>query len=350
MKHPSTLATPVVELNQWLDEQLNALALSTQDPTSLSALQTEASFRQFYRIKGAKRPLVLMDSPPDKEQNAQFVAVAKAFAGSGIAVPEVLSHNEAKGWLLLTDLGSTHFIDAYRLGKEQECLDAAINTLVTLSSPNSLGSQATPSEATIIPPYTQGRLSDELDIFVDWLVVDACQTSIPYAVFERARKTLLANAANQPQVCVHRDFHCKNLLFNGPGNPVGVLDFQDALMGPAGYDLASLLHDCYWKFPEAFIDRFVDVLPNTSRRAIDLLAVQRQLKAAGIFARLAIRDNKTSHLPHIEPVLANLCELCSRFQELAALGDWLATHLTPRAGDWAKREISQKPVPAGQRK
>ena len=340
--------TPSKELVHWLDEQLSALALSGRSPPTLNALQTEASFRQFYRIDGAKNPLVLMDSPPDKEQNAQFVAVAKAFAASGIAVPEVLAHQETKGWLLLTDLGRTHFIDAYRLGKQHECIEAAINTLATLNSPDSPIDPTGLSKETSIPPYTQARLSDELNIFVDWLVTDACQMHIPEAVFEQARVTLLANAANQPQVCVHRDFHCKNLLFNGPGKPIGVLDFQDALMGPAGYDLASLLHDCYWKFPDAFIDKFVEVLPNTSRRAIDLLAVQRQLKAVGIFARLAIRDQKISHLPHIEPVLMNLCELCSRYQELAALGEWLATQLTPSAKTWVTKNASQRPLAPAQ--
>jgi len=169
------------------------------EPPGLEALRTEASFRQFYRIKGTNEPLVLMDSPPDKEQNPQFVAVAQAFASEGIRVPRVLAHNAGEGWLLLTDLGRTHFIDAYRAGNEQDCLQAALATLKRISA----------VQDPVIPDYTAQRLSDELDIFVDWLIRDACNLALPDRVFEGVRKLLLANAADQEQVCVHRDFHCK---------------------------------------------------------------------------------------------------------------------------------------------
>jgi len=115
---------------------------------------------------------------------------------------------------------------------------------------------------------------------------------------------------------------------------VGVLDFQDALRGPAGYDLASLLHDCYWTFSDSVIDSVINELADTNRRAIDLLAIQRQLKAIGIFARLASRDNKTSHLPYIKPVLGNVVDLCTRYQELKSLGSWLADSVVEPAQHW----------------
>ncbi len=334
-------------LYSWLVDTLEQTGTAGPTAPGLQALQTEASFRQFYRVTGTSEPLVLMDSPPAKEQNPQFVAVAAAFAAQGIRVPSLLAHNIPEGWLLLTDLGQTHFIDAYKDGNEAQCLQAALVTL------QRIGSVKDP----IIPNYTAQRLSDELDIFVDWLVRDACDVALPDKLFEDTRKLLLANAANQPQVCVHRDFHCKNLLWDrnaqrnirrdvrrnvqkntqtegASADPVGVLDFQDALIGPAGYDLASLLHDCYWKFSDPVIDTVVSGLPDTNRRAVDLLAVQRQLKAVGIFARLASRDSKTSHLPHIEPVLGNLVDLCQRYEELKPLSGWLTDSLVTPARRW----------------
>lgn len=310
-------------LYSWLLEHLKQTQTAGPASPGLEKMQTEASFRQFYRVTGAKEPLVLMDSPPAKEQNPQFVAVAEAFAAQDIRVPRILAHNATEGWLLLTDLGQTHFIDAYKEGNAGPCLQAALATL------ERIGSVTDP----VIPDYTTQRLSDELDIFVDWLVRDACNLALPDRLFEGARTVLLRNANDQPRVCVHRDFHCKNLLWDNSG-AVGVLDFQDALQGPAGYDLASLLHDCYWKFTDAVIDSVISKVPGTTRRAIDLLAVQRQLKAIGIFARLASRDNKTSHLPHIKPVLGSLVGLCGRYQELQSLGRWLADSLVDPAQRW----------------
>lgn len=310
-------------LYSWLVDTLDQTQTAGPDAPVLQKLQTEASFRQFYRVTGAKEPLVLMESPPAKEQNPQFIAVAEAFAAQGIRVPRVLAHNAPAGWLLLTDLGQTHFIDAYKEGNARPCLKAALTTL------ERIGCVTDP----VIPDYTTQRLSDELDIFVDWLVRDACNLALPDKLFEGARDVLLANAADQPRVCVHRDFHCKNLLWEESVS-VGVLDFQDALQGPAGYDLASLLHDCYWKFSDEVIDSVISEVSTTDRRAIDLLAIQRQLKAIGIFARLASRDNKTSHLPHIKPVLGNLVDLCSRYQELQLLSNWLADSLVDSAERW----------------
>ena len=328
-------------LHSWLIETLEKQGADDKTPR-LEPLQTEASFRQFYRVIGANQPLVLMDSPPAKEQNPQFVAIAASFAAQGIRVPTVLAHQADDGWLLLTDLGHTHFMDAYREGNEQQCLQAALTTLGRIAA----------VDDPVIADYTAGRLSDELDIFVDWLVRDACQIALPDTLFEGARKLLLANAADQPQVCVHRDFHCKNLLWDknlfeknkradsSQLDPVGVLDFQDALRGPAGYDLASLLHDCYWKFSDEIIDDVISKVSSIDRRTLDLLAVQRQLKATGIFARLASRDNKASHLPHITPVLENLITLCSRYKELKPLSQWLADALAAPAKAWVAKTQS----------
>jgi len=115
-------------LHSWLIETLEKQGAGDKTPR-LEPLQTEASFRQFYRVIGANQPLVLMDSPPAKEQNPQFVAIAASFAAQGIRVPTVLAHQADDGWLLLTDLGHTHFMDAYREGNEQQCLQAALTTL-----------------------------------------------------------------------------------------------------------------------------------------------------------------------------------------------------------------------------
>ncbi len=324
---------PSNALRAWLDTMLASQGWEAAaiDAAKLQPLQTEASYRQFYRVQHGTRSLVLMDSPPAKERNTEFVNIAAALSAAEITVPEVLAHNESAGWLLLSDLGQVHFIDRYRAGDHRSCLHSALATLERLAA----------VRHPAIEPYTLERFSDELEIFTTWLVDAACTLSLPDGLFQPARKLLLQNADDQQAVCVHRDFHCKNLLLmpskQGDANDApdtGVLDFQDALIGPNGYDLASLLHDCYWRFDDYTIDAIIDRVAGVNRRSVDLLAVQRQLKAIGIFSRLAQRDNKTSHLIHIEPVLANLTELCARYPELRSLGDWLHTTLKAPARRW----------------
>ena len=138
----------------------------------------------------------------------------------------------------------------------------------------------------------------------------------------------------QAQCCVHRDYHCRNLLFDPDSGELGVVDFQDALMGPASYDLASLLHDCYHDFSDAAIERWrnwylehspLPLNPETFALDVTLTAIQRQLKAVGIFVRLRLRDGKTTHLEHVLPVLDSISRLAAPLPQLAPLADWLAT-------------------------
>ncbi len=320
-------------LNAELSDQQGWTANAIQS-AAIQPLQTEASFRQFYRVSHPGASLILMNSPPAKERNAEFVSIAGALAAAAINVPQILAHNQTAGWLLLSDLGDVHFIDRYRAGDHHSALRSALQTLQRLAA----------VRHAAIEPYTLGRLSDELQIFTDYLVQAACNTRLPESIFEPARDLLLQNADDQTPVCVHRDFHCKNLLLmsttqdQSKDPQTGVLDFQDALIGPNGYDLASLLHDCYWRFDDHTIDTVIDKVAGVSRRSVDLLAVQRQLKAIGIFARLALRDKKTSHLVHIEPVLDNLISLCARYPELNALGEWLHGSLRTPASKWAANQ------------
>jgi aminoglycoside/choline kinase family phosphotransferase len=260
-----------------------------------------------------------MVSPPQKENNPQFVRMASALADAGVHVPEILAHQSAHGYMLLSDLGVDHLIDAYRRGNTMPAVQAALATLPLIQD----------LRADFIPPYTQSRFSDELNVFVDWLVVAACDTPLPTDLFESARTLLLANAQDQPTLCVHRDYHCRNLLLQQDGS-VGVLDFQDALMGPAHYDLASLLHDCYW----ALDAEIIAACDGPNSRQVDLLAAQRQLKALGIFARLYLRDGKASHLRYILPVLRRLINLCTNSAELRPLSTWLAESLLPCCTHW----------------
>jgi N-acetylmuramate 1-kinase len=290
-------------------------------------LRVEASQRRFYRVRWATAAsprqspapsYVVMNSPPSVENNDQFVALARLFAEHGIGVPRLWSADSAAGFFLMADLGETHFADVYESQGPEVALGAALPTLIRLQQ----------VEDPAIPPYTRDRFADELGIYVDWFLGRLLNAPAPAKLADAFDRLLEATDA-QPRCCVHRDFHSRNLLLRTDGT-VGVVDFQDALVGPATYDLASLLRDCYHTFPETVVaewrDRYLDATPlpvdrATFARDLDLVALQRQLKAVGIFARLHLRDGRDSHLAHIVPVLERIGALAGCYPELAALAE-----------------------------
>jgi hypothetical protein len=283
-------------------------------------LAAEASTRAFYRVRDGADSWVIMASPPASENNTNYQCIAAAFARAGLGVPEILASDEAEGWYLLTDVGETPLEAVYATPDKDAAIAAAINALVILQR----------VDDNAIARYTTIRFADELDIFRDWFVDRLLGCALP-ADLNASFTLLVERTADQQQCCVHRDFHCRNLLF-GPGSRLGIVDFQDALIGPVSYDLASLLHDCYFTFTPSQIDHWCarylaasgfSLEAGKFREDLDHCAVQRQLKAVGIFARLALRDGKTSHLRYIEPVLGRLAELCGGYRELADLGGWL---------------------------
>ena len=290
---------------------------------ALSTLRAEASFRSFYRLKpAAGESVVLMVSPPEKEQNEQFERLASVFGTAGIPVPSILAAEKARGWYLLTDLGSRELSRAYGTSAETAAIEAALATLIRL--------QAVQDPA--VRSYTQARFADELGIFREWFAAAFLGSELPDAV-EPVFLELVARMPGQIQCCVHRDYHCRNLLFDPDSGRFGVVDFQDALIGPVSYDLASLLHDCYHQFSDQQVIHWrnwylahspLPLDPEAFAEDLTLTAIQRQLKAVGIFVRLKLRDGKTTHLEHVLPVLERLSRLAAPLPELAPLSDWLA--------------------------
>jgi aminoglycoside/choline kinase family phosphotransferase len=292
-----------------------------QNDIHLQPLPVEASYRSFYRLEAQNESFVLMVSPPEKEQNRQFEILAEVFSSARIPVPEILQSRPERGWYLLTDVGRQDLKAAYDGPERDRAITAAIDCLVGLQM----------VDDPAIPPYTAARFADELAIFRHWFVARVLRSALP-AGMEPVFRTLVERAVGQPQCCVHRDYHCRNLLYEH--GQLGVVDFQDALIGPVSYDLASLLYDCYHEFDDGEVIRWTDhylrstplmLEPDAFRSDLAYVAIQRQLKAVGIFARLKLRDGKDSHLPHIEPVIRRIARLAGRHGPLEALADWLDT-------------------------
>jgi aminoglycoside/choline kinase family phosphotransferase len=201
-----------------------------------------------------------------------------------------------------------------------------------------------PRDSKILPLYDSALLLREMELFREWylrrylnLLLTVQQQEHLDSVFQ----LLAGSALAQPQVFVHRDYHSRNLMVTSDNNP-GILDFQDAVIGPVTYDLVSLLRDCYIEWPRDQVERWAlshlhraaeagvfeitaDITDDVLLRWFDWMGVQRHLKASGIFARLSMRDGKDGYLDDIPRTLAYVSDVCARYEELESLHILLAT-------------------------
>ncbi len=319
-------------LNAWLKE-----TLGLTDYT-LAPVSWDASFRRYYRIGLSNVSYIAMDAPPDKEDCRPFITVARAFAEAGLNVPRVLESDLARGFLLLTDLGQQTYLQVLDQTNYARLYRDALEALFTL--------QANGKDSSVLPEYGHELLMREMALFRDWFMYRQLNIEIDNATAQDLEDTfeyLAREALAQPRVWVHRDYHSRNLMATEARNP-GVLDFQDAVVGPVTYDLVSLLRDCYVNWPAQQIEAWLagyyqrlgeaGLLPretdlNQFRRWFDLMGVQRHLKAIGIFARLNRRDAKPGYLREIPRTLNYVIDVCARYPELAALQRMVRQHVMP---------------------
>lgn len=306
-------------LAEWLAGQLHTAAFE------LAPASSDASFRRYFRITIGERTWIAMDAPPPQEDCRPFVAIARLLRAAGVNAPEVLGEDLARGFLLLSDLGSTTYLAALSAATAPRLYADANAALVRMQS-------AVP--VATLPPYDRALLARELALYPDWYVARQKATSLSdaaRAAWTRGCEILLANNLAQPVVFVHRDYHSRNLMVcAGDANP-GVLDFQDAVAGPITYDLVSLYKDAYIRWDEEFVlDEVARYWAEAKRaglpvnpdfaafyRDFEWMGVQRQLKVLGIFARLFHRDGKAAYLDDMPRVLAGLTAACERYGELA---------------------------------
>jgi aminoglycoside/choline kinase family phosphotransferase len=315
------------QLKNWLDHELNF------SEYTLAPASSDASFRRYFRVLHAGISYIVMDAPPDKEDSRPFVSIARMLFDIGLNVPEIIDENPEQGFLLLSDLGSTPYLEALNEDTVERLYGDALGALATLQA-------WVPGDAAL-PAYDRALLLKEMELSREWLLgrhlglfPDAVQTGLIDAAF----RLLADNALAQPQVCVHRDYHSRNLMLTGMHNP-GILDFQDAVIGPVTYDLVSLLRDCYIEWPGERVEDWAlgyqdlalqsGILhaahddPQQFLRWFDLMGMQRHLKAAGIFTRLKHRDGKSGYLQDIPRTLGYVVEVAARYEELAAFGSFI---------------------------
>ncbi len=297
---------------------------------SLQTASADASFRRYFRITMPDASTrIVMDAPPMHEDCRPFLKVAALFGAAGAHVPAVHAADVEQGFLLLSDLGTTTYLDVLDTESAPSLYRDANAALIAIQQASRPG---------ILPEYDRALLNRELDLFPDWylarhlgVALSAQQKETLRSVFEK----IVASNLAQPQVFVHRDYHSRNLMVcgkNEPGNP-GVIDFQDAVFGPISYDVVSLYRDAYIAWVEEqeldFVIRYWEAaraaaLPvhedfHDFYRAYEWMGAQRQIKVLGIFARLCHRDGKSAYLADMPRVMAYLRRTCERYRDLRPL-------------------------------
>jgi aminoglycoside/choline kinase family phosphotransferase len=301
-------------------------------------LAGDASFRRYYRLNSGDRRAVLMDAPPPMEDIGPYIAVAEILRDLGLSAPEIYAEDREHGFLLIEDFGDDLYTRLLARGDDEGALyGLAIDTLAALH--RAVAERGRPP----LPPYDEIRLLDEAALLIDWYAPDVLGAELPNGARDEylaCWRQILPLAALPEPTLVLRDYHVDNLMLL-PGRPgvraCGLLDFQDAVCGPAGYDLVSLLEDARRDVPDdlraAMTGRYLAAFPEIDRaafaRSAAILAAQRNCKIIGIFTRLWRRDGKPAYLAHIPRVWRLLEGDLARETALRPIADWLDRHLPP---------------------
>ena len=325
-------------------------------PRAIEPASSDASFRRYFRIFSARpgapeRTFIVMDAPPGKEDVRPYVKVSRLLESTGVHVPHIHEMDSQRGLLLLEDLGSTQFLARLDAGDDPDSLYG--DALGALADIQVKGRDA----AAELAPYDREALMREMSLMPEWFTGKHLALSLSEgerADVAAAFEFLVAEALAQPTVFVHRDYHSRNLMVTRERNP-GVIDFQDALAGPIGYDLVSLLKDCYISWPRERVERWVSAYraqlmkrggPGGSDereflRWFDLIGVQRHIKVLGIFARLWYRDGKPGYLPDLLLTLEYVRDTAARYVELAGLSRIVEQHFVPQLTRANERVLRQ---------
>ncbi|WP_234402726.1 aminoglycoside phosphotransferase family protein [Pseudoalteromonas piratica] len=328
--------------NQLFDAFLTQNLPNINNPHSfhIELITGDASFRKYYRVTANKQSYILMVSPPELINNEPFIELNTLFNQANFKVPKILAVNSEQGYLLIEDLGSTHFADCLGKGNECELYQQAIDLLPQIAI-------LPPSPA--MKPYDAKFIDLELEIFNEWLVQSFCKIEMDVGAeknWQQVKQQLINALEMQPKVTMHRDYHSRNLMLSN--EQWAIIDYQDAVQGPLTYDLVSLTKDCYQVLPQALRGSLIKYgfaqyekagltggLTFTDFEMLyTLTGIQRHLKAAGIFCRLSLRDGKQGYLPHVLDTLHYVIVACEEvanaFPVLGYFAEWLQTTVQPQ--------------------
>ena len=310
-------------LKDWLSQKLEI-------DFSISSASSDASFRRYFRIKTLDNSFIVMDAPPHNESIEAFLKIGNMLNSIEVNVPDIYKEDEMLGFILMQDFGTDTYLDVLNDDNQQRLYNDSIESLIHMQKFVKKG---------FCPTYTNKILFDEMVLFIEWYLRK-------YKKFELSNKEygelitwferIAKKVSSQKKFFVHRDYHSRNLMIQKSNNP-GILDFQDALVGPITYDLVSLLKDAYIEWDEEIVlDHAVrywekaksnNLIANlefsTFYKDFECMGIQRHLKILGIFARLSIRDKKNQYLENVPLVEKYLMNATERYRDFKQIRNFL---------------------------
>ena len=318
-------------LHTWLNNVINGSTFR------LTPLAGDASFRRYFRLHHHTSSHVVMDAPPGKEGLSAFINIARTLAASNVRTPEIIAFDLKQGFALLEDFGDALLLDDIDSNNTKKNYQRALDTLHNM--------QACGIYTPEFSSFNLSFMEDELQLFRTWFLERWLGVTLSHSeekLLNHALTYITEQIAKQPQCFIHSDYHSRNLALIGPTNTptIGVLDFQDAMLGPFTYDLVSLLKDAYIEWPETtrvqWVNSFYNALPNNhgwSRDAFEhgfhLCGLQRHFKILGIFCRLDLRDGKPRYLEDLPLTLKYILEALQTDEALLPLYDFMQTRIYP---------------------
>ena len=323
-------------LEQWCHQQLSNIGMTGS--YAMCALSGDASFRQYYRLRGLHSSFIAVNAPPASEKNDEFIAISDLFNDAGLLVPQVLGFDDARGFMLLTDLGDELLLDTINASNADHWYGQAIHAIHSIQNI---------SPPTWCREYNRAQMREDLQRFPEWYVENLLgyhMNNDEIELFESFCQTLINTALSQPQVLSHYDFQSRNLML--AQGQLAVIDFQDAIVAPVTYDLASLLRDCYIAWPAEQVAGWAQQFAQSARdqhvmthkvsnekflRWFDWMCVQRHIRVLGTFARLHLRDKKSGYLKDIPLVNQYVLNVAKQHRDLQEFADWFEQRIYPLA-------------------
>ena len=300
---------------------------------SLNIVSGDASFRRYFRFTDRGHSIIAVDAPTEHGDVSQFVAVARSYREMGLKVPEVYAYELTQGFYLQQDFGNRQFSDLLAKDSCDQLYAKALARIPLIQ--NCLSTEKGP-----LPAFDAAFMEREMNLFKDWLLDKYLQLSLTnteQSMLDKVLEGVKKSCLGQPMAGMHRDYHSRNLMLL-EDDEIGVIDFQDAVVGPITYDAVSLLRDSYQDWPKAKVEQWLQewhaehyaIYPWAEFKMwFDCVGMQRHIKIAGIFARLCIRDNKPNFLLDIPHTLGYLIDEASQYPAYFEFASFVRERVLP---------------------
>lgn len=313
MIHPHPILT------EWLQENCS-FPIDT-----LQEIPGDASFRRYFRLQSGSQSYMVMDASKQRDCFEPYLAIARALLALGVKVPEIMAQDLARGFMLISDFGDSQYLNTLSHANADTLYKTALDSLTLVQSCREVPGWA-------LPAFDARFMQNELSEFKHWFLERYLNLSLSTkeeGLLQTTFSQLCQSAEQQTQVFIHRDYHSANLMVL-PGKSVGILDFQDACIGPITYDVVSLLRDCYIDWPDEKVQEWLgyyyahlrehELLQTVSfdqfTQWFDLMGLQRHMKALFIFARKYLRDSTSRYLQYLPRTLNYVVKISERYPQL----------------------------------